>query len=173
VITHNARTTKSDIWAVGVVLYEMIAQSIPWQHLPRPEMFNVIRASNLGVKDTCVHTNELLALMCCHEVDDRTSCNALMDHMLRMNIVDDWSDVVAKKHVAPVIPEIMRAERNTIPEFDMNRDITDFEMNRDVSSLEFSPLLFDESTFDESTFEDGGFGLDQRRASSTDLILKT
>jgi len=146
VITHNARTTKSDIWAVGVVLYEMITQSIPWQHLPRPEMFKVIRTSKLGVKDTCVHTNELLALMCCYEADDRTSCNSLMDHMLRMDIVDDWSDVVAKKNVAPVIPDIMRTERNTIPDFDMNRD---------ASSHDFSPLLYE-----ESTFEDGGFGLD-------------
>lgn len=125
VITLKEKTKASDVWALGVMLFEMFAKKVRWQSQNRRLMCSLIVASNLSAEyaETAKPYPiiiELLKLLCDHNHETRPTCAAIAKYLVEAGAVIDWSYVEKKKLHPPHVPNESRLTRDTFPDFDFD-----------------------------------------------------
>lgn len=123
ILLSNTRRKESDIWAVGVMLYEMFNKNIPWQSMSKNKMYKLITESDLPgecvCNDECV--KHLLSMMLEHDEKNRSLTNDIKDYLISCRFVPSWEVVECKKLNPPFMPSELIGERTTISNFEIYR----------------------------------------------------
>ena len=149
--TSNKKSFVSDMWAVGVLLYELVEAKIPWQGFNRSQMTTAIINSNLPESLTFKDEDIELFIrrLCTHEHELRITSTELCELIVERGFVQSWDDVEQKKMVPPSKPATLEELRTTIPEFEVSRESTHDILIHDL--------------LDHSQEHDDTFGEDVRR----------
>lgn len=117
------KTFASDMWALGVMMYEFFEKNIPWQRLNRYEMGEAIVVSNLpealSFEDEDIKL--VMSRLCAHDHEQRITATELIEMLVELGIVSCLDDVEQKKLVPPAMPAKIKEIRTTIPDFEIVR----------------------------------------------------
>ena len=123
VINLMLKTKASDLWAVGVMLCEMLTDHLPWDGKSKKEMYKFILNSEV---ETLVETKDpniisLLSVLCDHDYKTRFTCDDIIAKVLELDLIQNWDDVENKRIVPPHIPPETHPLRTTIVDFERLR----------------------------------------------------
>lgn len=124
-ITQKYIHQKNDIWALGLVLYEMTGRSIPWEGRDRKIMFSLILQSQLTLDlHWAEHLNILIKMCTIHDIESRPSCHALRTYLVESRLIDNW-ETVENKGIDPQIIDRLSNSDSTI---ERPNSIVDFKI---------------------------------------------
>ena len=120
-IMYNDISNKSDIWALGIILYELIIGNVPWQGMAKEIMFNCILNTQLVI-DININTNimfdDLIQYMNNYDKNDRYTSVQLIE-FVSTNSIYDWNDIENNTIEPPILPEINNGICNEINNFEI------------------------------------------------------
>lgn len=110
-IEHKIIHSKNDIWALGIVIYEMTGVTVPWQGRPKEIMIPLILQSELVLDmNWADYLNILINKCTIKDYEKRPCCEELIEYLISEQIIENWDDVENKLLTPPFIPD------NHIPE---------------------------------------------------------
>lgn len=118
-ILEKIQSKARDIWALGILMYEMFMKVLPWQNTPMKEMYNLITNSNLNISHN--NLNTLLHQLLNHNHTTRVDITDVKALFLSLELIDNWDDVFNKTHSPPYIPMINQLNNNKINDFEKSR----------------------------------------------------
>lgn len=93
-------------------------------------MFDAIILSDLpGLMGKTTKDEDILNVlssMCCHDHTSRLTALQLSELIVRLEIVACWNDIETKKNPPPYIPDRIKEQRTTIPDFEMECPTTNY-----------------------------------------------
>ena len=119
---------KNDIWALGLILYEMTGHPLPWEGREKSVMFSLILQSQLTLDlHWAEYLNGLIQMCTIHEITTRPTCDELILHLVENQLIENWETVENKELVPPPIIERGTHSDST---FDIERpdSIIDFQI---------------------------------------------
>lgn len=118
-ITDKIIHTSNDIWALGIVLYEMTGSALPWQGLDKQTMYLMIlnRQLSLDVWYSNI-LNELIQMTTTKQYLERPDSNALIGYLKNEKIVD-WNLIESRKFEPPHLPNIVNEQNNVVMNFNL------------------------------------------------------
>lgn len=106
IIQHKIIHSKNDIWALGIVIYEMTGVTVPWQGRPRDVMFPLILQFQLTLDmNWDGYLNTLIEKCTIKDYEKRPTCAEIIEYLVSEQIVENWDDVENKRLTPPFIPE--------------------------------------------------------------------
>lgn len=163
-VLHRVKTYVSDIWGLGVMLFEMFEKRIPWQGLEKSAMFEKILISNLSDELSIIDDEQVKTIieMCCvKDRETRPTSEIMCEHLVKNDIIQSWDDISGKRFTPPFIPQTIREIRTTIPEFEVNMPTLLEEEGEVMVDDNITKLLHD--TFSPSQKDDEMNEVDERR----------
>ena len=120
-IMYNDISKKSDIWALGIVLYELVMGNVPWQGMAKEMMFNCILNTQLVI-DINTNTNEMLnnliQYMNDYDKNARYTSVQLIEYV-STNSIYCWNNIENNTIEPPFLPEINDGICNEIRNFEI------------------------------------------------------
>tara|TARA_Y100000389_G_scaffold203290_1_gene251265 strand:- start:1386 stop:2660 length:1275 start_codon:yes stop_codon:yes gene_type:complete len=118
IITDKLIHAKSDIWALGIILYEMTGTPIPWQGLNRDIIFQMILNIQLSLNVFFDNRlNELVQLLTIKDHSERPDCATIIQYLKNESIIEDWDLVQSCTLEPPHLPELVHESDNIIMNF--------------------------------------------------------
>ena len=118
IISNQLINQKNDIWALGIILYELTDSKVPWQGLSQKLMFQFILESQLTLDMSwSVGINNLLQIMTTPDYNERPDCDTVMSFMLDHNMINNWESVYNKVNTPNILPKIKAETTNRIIDF--------------------------------------------------------
>ena len=126
VINQMLKTKASDIWAVGIMLCEMMTVTLPWQGKSKKEMYEIICESEM---EKIVDSDDsviisLVSVLCDHNHKTRFTCENIISLIIDIGSVKNWDDVENKTIIPPYIPDETHPVSTTIHDFERHREST-------------------------------------------------
>lgn len=117
-ITDKIIDKKNDIWALGIILYEMTGNIVAWQGASKDIMFSLILQSNLNLDIKWgEHLNELFKMCIIRDHTQRKQCKEIINYIITNNIVNSWQDVEDKNVQPKIIPPDKYVKSNIFTAF--------------------------------------------------------
>tara|TARA_Y100000389_G_scaffold181404_1_gene196975 strand:+ start:5029 stop:6330 length:1302 start_codon:yes stop_codon:yes gene_type:complete len=111
---------KNDIWALGIILYEMTGNVVPWQGRPRNVMFPLILQSNINLDLNWEnYLNEIIQMCMIYDYNERKNAKEIIEYIISNNLVNSWEDVENKKLETKIFPNDKCVESNIFSEFNI------------------------------------------------------
>ena len=111
---------KNDIWSLGIVLFELSGNRIPWQGLAKEQMFNFILSQQLALNLRWgENLNELLQILTIHDHNLRPDCESIISFLIEKTLINSWEDVCNKVNCASTLPHFKNEIINEVVEFSL------------------------------------------------------
>uniref|UniRef100_A0A6C0KZ28 Protein kinase domain-containing protein n=1 Tax=viral metagenome TaxID=1070528 RepID=A0A6C0KZ28_9ZZZZ len=119
-ITQKIIHQKNDIWALGIILFEMTGSVVPWQTSSDTLMFTLILETSLSLDTPWSNKlNVLLQSLTTLDYNIRPDCEKIVSNILETELIDNWDDVTNKKISPKIMPNIKNDHSNRIFGFTM------------------------------------------------------
>lgn len=123
VINQMLKTKASDIWAVGIMLCEMLTERLPWDGMSKKEMFKLILVFKF---ETVIKTIDpiivsLLSVLCEYDYKKRFTCDNIIAKIIELGVIQNIDDIENKRINPPFIPPETLPYSTTIIDFERIR----------------------------------------------------
>jgi serine/threonine protein kinase len=123
VINQMLKTKASDIWAVGIMLCEMLTERLPWDGMSKKEMFKLILVFKF---ETVIKTIDpiivsLLSVLCEYDYKKRFTCDNIIAKIIELGVIQNIDDIENKRINPPFIPPETLPYSTTIIDFERMR----------------------------------------------------
>jgi serine/threonine protein kinase len=87
ILKHSPYTNKSDLWSLGVILYELIVKEHPYYVTDAHELMNIVnKGYNIDLsKIRCNNYREIIKLLLERDVNDREDANTFFNQLIYKN----------------------------------------------------------------------------------------
>ena len=107
IITKKLIHQKNDIWALGIILFEMTGSLVPWQNCAKEIMFPLILQTSLSLDMSWSNKlNLVLQLLTTQDHNIRPDCEEIISSILETELIHDWDDVINKRLSPKIMPNI-------------------------------------------------------------------
>ena len=173
IITKNGYDYKSDLWSVGIILYEMIHGYTPFNVQNFIELIKEIKKKNIIIKvDVSESCKELIYSLCKTNPYERINWSEFFDHRWFDNdeIINDENKLFNVSFNS--LPNINKYNINEKQFCSFrHKSITDKESNLEFNFLEDSQDELDEDELDEDELDEDELDEDELEDSNSDEYI--
>lgn len=120
IINEGLINIKSDIWALGIVLYEMTGCKVPWQGLDSEIMFKLILTTHLTTNMRIDNVlNEIIQRLLIKDHCERPNCGDIIAFLSSEAIIDNWDAIQSRSLVPPHLPDFVNESSNVMLNFQL------------------------------------------------------